>query len=103
MDISVAGLFGVSPSSDAGYVKAFAQATEALGFRGLYLPEHVVFFPTYESSYPYTDDGKIPEYDPWAERVKGGTASWDGLLSEAALASFATDQAKLDDRIRQHL
>ena len=48
-------------------------------------------------------DGKIPKYDAWADRVKAGTASWDGMLSEAALASFTTDQSKLDDRIRQHL
>ena len=50
-----------------------------------------------------TDDGKIPGYQPWVDQVKAGTASWDGMLSEAALASFTTDQSKLDDRIRQHL
>lgn len=50
-----------------------------------------------------TTDGKIPAYEPWVDRVKAGTASWDGMLSEAALASFATDQSKLDERIRQHL
>jgi transaldolase len=48
-------------------------------------------------------DGKIPRYEPWTQRVKAGTASWDGLLTEAALASFATDQAALDQRIREHL
>jgi len=48
-------------------------------------------------------DGKIPKYEPWTERVKAGTASWDGLLTESALASFATDQGKLDARIRTHL
>jgi len=50
-----------------------------------------------------TADGKIPKYEPWVDRVKSGTASWDGLLTESALASFATDQGKLDDRIREHL
>ena len=63
MDISVAGLFGVSPRSDAAHAVAFAQAAEALGFRGLYLPEHVVFFPEYESDYPYTPDGS-PAWGP---------------------------------------
>ena len=43
---------------------------------------------------------KIPVADSWADRVRAGTASWDGLLSEAALASFHTDQMALDDRIR---
>lgn len=50
-----------------------------------------------------TEDGKIPQYEPWADRVKSGTSSWDGMLTESALASFATDQAKLDARIREHL
>lgn len=63
MEISVAGLFGSSPQSDPGFVRAFAQTAEELGFRALYLPEHVVFFESYESSYPYTDDG-VPNWDP---------------------------------------
>lgn len=70
MDISVAGMFGNSPRRDGGFVKATAQALEGLGFRALYAPEHVVFFPAYESKYPYSEDGSArwgPEtgiYDP---------------------------------------
>lgn len=45
-------------------------------------------------------EGKIPMPARWADRVKKGEASWDGLLSLAALESFATDQAGFDDRIR---
>lgn len=81
MDISVAGLFGVSPRSDAAYAVAFAQATESLGFRAVYLPEHVVFFPEYESDYPYTDDGSPtwgPElgiYDPLFVAVAAAQAT----------------------------
>ncbi len=45
-------------------------------------------------------DGKIPAYAPWIERVRAKTASWDGLLTDAALASFTADQAALDQRIR---
>ncbi len=45
-------------------------------------------------------DGKIPQYAPWAARVQKGEASWDGLLTEAGLASFADDQRKLDERVR---
>jgi len=26
----------------------------------VWVPEHVLFFPEYESSYPYSDDGKVP-------------------------------------------
>lgn len=36
----------------AGYV-------EDQGFHQFWVPEHVLFFPEYESMYPYTDDGRI--------------------------------------------
>ncbi len=70
MDISVAGMFGNTPKRDLGFVKAFAQTVEGLGYRALFAPEHVVFFASYESKYPYTEDGSAnwgPEtglYDP---------------------------------------
>ena len=70
MEISIAGMFGNSPRRDVGFVRDFAQAAEALGYRSLSAPEHVVFFPAYASSYPYTEDGSTnwgPEtgiYDP---------------------------------------
>ncbi len=49
------------------------------------------------------DEGKIPVFKSWQSRVALGTAAWDGLLTAAALASFAGDQGKLDDRIRKYL
>ncbi len=61
MEISIAGMFGNSPKRDGGFVQAFAQAAEDLGFRALYAPEHVVFFPSYASKYPYSADG-IPGF-----------------------------------------
>ncbi|MEZ6035844.1 MAG: transaldolase family protein [Planctomycetota bacterium] len=45
-------------------------------------------------------EGKIPVHKSWSERVRAGTASWDGVLTAAALASFTEDQTALDDRIR---
>jgi transaldolase len=51
----------------------------------------------------HASDGKIPRYARWKDRVRDGSASWDGLLTEAALASFTADQAKLDERIAKHL
>ncbi len=48
-------------------------------------------------------DGKIPQYDRWKARVQAGTASWDGIFTEAALASFAADQKALDDRVRKFI
>lgn len=48
-----------------------------------------------------TKEGKIPVHASWRDRVKAGTASWDGILTAAALASFTQDQQALDDRIRR--
>jgi len=47
-----------------------------------------------------TRESKIPKASSWESRVASGTASWDGLLTAAALCSFAADQKALDDRIR---
>ncbi|HEX6812618.1 MAG TPA: hypothetical protein VF384_13410, partial [Planctomycetota bacterium] len=50
-----------------------------------------------------TKEGKIPVYASWRDRVRAGTASWDGILTAAALASFTQDQQALDDRIKKQL
>ena len=47
--------------------------------------------------------GKIPDRATWQPRVDDGSASWDGLLNAAGIASFAADQAELDRRLRQAL
>lgn len=41
------------------YIAEAAGHVEELGFYGFWVPEHVLFFPEYESRYPYTDDGRI--------------------------------------------
>lgn len=83
MDISIAGMFGNSPRRDFGFVRAFAQAAEGLGFRTLFAPEHVVFFPRYESKYPYTADG-APNWGP-------DTGIYDPLLvCQAAAGATST-------------
>ena len=45
-------------------------------------------------------DGKIPVHERWANRIKEGKIAPDTLLTLAGLASFTSDQAKLDQRIR---
>ncbi len=47
-----------------------------------------------------TRDGKIPRFERWSEHLAGGSLGLDDLMTAAALASFATDQQALDDRIR---
>ncbi len=41
------------------YIGEAAQLVEEMGYHGFWVPEHVLFFPEYESRYPYTDDGRI--------------------------------------------
>ena len=50
-----------------------------------------------------SNDGKIPSYARWKDDVRAGRVAWDTLLTLAGLASFAGDQAALDDRIRAQL
>ncbi|MFK7741766.1 MAG: transaldolase family protein [Planctomycetota bacterium] len=55
---------------------------------------------TADDSARIANEGKIPVYKSWVDKVRAGTASWDGALTAAALASFTQDQNALDDRIR---
>lgn len=63
MEIGISATFGGSPRRDIGFLKEFAVAAEEVGFDCLYAPEHVVFFASYESRYPYTPDGS-PSFPP---------------------------------------
>jgi probable F420-dependent oxidoreductase len=36
------------------------RTVESAGFHSVWLPEHVMFFPEYDSEYPYSTDGRIP-------------------------------------------
>jgi transaldolase len=45
-------------------------------------------------------DGKIPVHERWQKKISEGKIAPDTLLTLAALASFTTDQAMLDQRIR---
>jgi transaldolase len=47
-----------------------------------------------------TGDGKIPVHSRWADRIASGELAIDTLLNLAGLASFSSDQAALDERIR---
>jgi probable F420-dependent oxidoreductase len=52
----------IMPMNDAtspSYIAEAGALVEELGFHSFWVPEHVLFFPEYESRYPYTDDGRI--------------------------------------------
>ncbi|MEZ5378207.1 MAG: LLM class F420-dependent oxidoreductase [Acidimicrobiales bacterium] len=82
MRISAVGTFGNSPRRDLGFVRAYAETMEGLGFHSLVVPEHVVFFGSYESKYPYTEDGSAN----WSP----DTGIFDPLFVVAAAAGVTT-------------
>jgi len=58
MKISIAMAF--NESTEPGFIKDAVQLAEAKGMHGIWVPEHVLFFPDYASTYPYSDSGRMP-------------------------------------------
>ena len=58
MKIGVAMAF--SQHTPVSYMRDAVQMVEAKGVHAIWVPEHVLFFPDYASSYPYSDSGRIP-------------------------------------------
>jgi probable F420-dependent oxidoreductase len=56
------GLFAptASPFSTPAWLQALGTEAEARGISSIWVPEHVVLFEDYDSTYPYAADGKIP-------------------------------------------
>ncbi len=50
----------ISPVAPPDYSQAVGRAAEERGFESLWVAEHVVLFDDYSSSYPYSEDGRIP-------------------------------------------
>jgi len=46
-----------------------------------------------------SEGGKIPVYSVWSGKIREGKIAPDTLLTLAGLASFTSDQEKLDQRI----
>ena len=82
MRIGMASYFGTTPRRDFSFVRDFSVCTEELGCATMYAPEHVVFFPSYTSKYPYSADGK-PNWGPDA-------GAYDPLFVCAAAALATT-------------
>jgi transaldolase len=47
------------------------------------------------------EDGKIPKHSRWSDKIKHEEIAIDTLLNLAGLATFATDQEALDNRIKR--
>ena len=72
-------------NANAEVVRAVGREAEDRGFESIWVPEHVVLFDDYASSYPYSPDGKFP----------GGVDS--GLLEPLTALTYL---AAVTDRIR---
>jgi len=66
-------------------LRAVGRGAEERGFESIWVPEHVVLFEEYESSYPYSPDGKFP----------GGADS--GMLEPLTALTYL---AAVTDRVR---
>ena len=58
MQIGVAMAFSQHTAPE--FIRDAVQLVEAKGFDAIWVPEHVLFFPDYASTYPYSDSGRIP-------------------------------------------
>jgi probable F420-dependent oxidoreductase len=74
--------FGAGQHPD--FLRALAEAAEAVGAATLWAPEHVVLMDSYRSRYPYAEDGQLP-LDP----SEGGLAEPFVVLSY--LAAITTE------------
>ncbi len=84
MDVGVFVPLG-NGNATAEILRAVGRETEDRGFESIWVPEHVVLFDEYESSYPYSPDGKFP----------GGADS--GMLEPLQALTYL---AAVTDRVR---
>jgi probable F420-dependent oxidoreductase len=74
-----------SMNATPAFLRALGPAVEERGFESIWVPEHVVLFDDYESTYPYAESGKFPG---------GGDA---GLLDPLVALTYL---AAVTDRVR---
>ncbi len=78
MRVGVSELFTGESGRQRDFVIAASQLIEELGFHAIWFPEHVVFFPEYESQYPYGNMGQTE-----VERLRGVYDPFTALASIA--------------------
>ncbi|MCR1781349.1 LLM class flavin-dependent oxidoreductase [Nocardioides carbamazepini] len=88
MEIGLVDLFDGSAERDPAFMAQFGRTAEELGFTGIWLPEHIVFFDEYTSEYPYPEAPSAT--DP--EKVERHNKTVDGK----ARVEAAADQGLLD-------
>ena len=88
VEIGLVDLFDGSVERDTGFMAAFGRTAERLGFSGIWLPEHIMFFDEYTSAYPYPEAPSADDPD----RVERHNKTVDGKPRVEA----AADQGLLD-------
>jgi alkanesulfonate monooxygenase SsuD/methylene tetrahydromethanopterin reductase-like flavin-dependent oxidoreductase (luciferase family) len=88
VEIGLVDLFDGSAERDPDFMARFGRTAEELGFTGIWLPEHIVFFDEYTSAYPYPEAPSAT--DP--EKVERHNKTVDGT----ARVEAAADQGLLD-------
>ena len=63
MEVGMVQIFDGTPGRGLAHIREYAQTTEELGFGSLWVPDHVVFFDSYDSKYPHTESGEIDFQD----------------------------------------
>lgn len=71
-------------------LRALGPAIEERGFESVWVPEHVVLFDDYESSYPYAADGRMPG---------GGEFGMSDPLTVLTYLAAVTDRIRLGTAI----
>lgn len=59
MKVGIVQIFDGTPGRGIDHIQEFATTVERTGFSSLWVPDHVIFFDSYESPYPHNDDGNI--------------------------------------------
>ena len=57
------------PQAQADQLTVTARHAEALGFYAIEMSDHVVIPSKIDSVYPYTPDGRVPQWDDWNEQL----------------------------------
>jgi len=71
-------------------VRAVGREAEGRGFESVWVPEHVVLFDDYDSSYPYAEDGRFPT---------GGDAGMIEPFTALTYLAAVTDRIRLGTAI----
>lgn len=82
MKLGISELFPGAGPRDGRWSMDAVQLIEEIGYNSVWLPEHVVFFPSYRSQYPYESGG--------AQEVHKTLGVHDPLVLAGALASATT-------------